>query len=334
MSTHSSTRCILHIGAPKTGSTLLQKLCFDNRERLAAQGVLYPDVSLRGWGHHDLAFLIAGGYPDWATPQPRPLVELVADLTAAVGRHNGDVLISSENFFLFPAPAALRTVLEESGALDKRRATVVVYVRRQDAAHESWYNQTIKAQGATHDFDACVEQYRSLWDYQLQLDAWSTAFGRDALIVRPYEEGQLLNASLAEDFLQLINVDSRGWRFPTERVNSGLNSDALEFQRIVNTLPLTVQEKRRFHRDLIEMTARLAGTGVFDERPIIDAARRREILARYEAGNRAVAEAFLGRTTLFRELPGDESTPAAGTLTVEKLAAIVGWLLVRRIPEA
>lgn len=35
-------RVVLHIGAPKTGTTYLQQTLFANRERLAADGVLYP----------------------------------------------------------------------------------------------------------------------------------------------------------------------------------------------------------------------------------------------------------------------------------------------------
>ena len=72
----SHSHCFLHIGAPKTGTTLLQRVLFENKERLRNYGIDYPDISLRGYGHHDLAFLIAGGYPDWATPQPRTLAEL------------------------------------------------------------------------------------------------------------------------------------------------------------------------------------------------------------------------------------------------------------------
>lgn len=278
-----------------------------------------------------MAFLVSGGYPDWATPQPRPLNELVEELRNAVRGHEGDVLISSENFFLFPAPAAVHEMLENVGALQGRRPSVVVYIRRQDSAHESWYNQTIKAQGETHDFDTCVERYWDLWDYKLQLDSWATAFGRDSLIVRPYESEQLLNASLADDFLDIIGADSTRWTIPSEHVNTGLNNDALEFQRAINALPLTVQEKRRFHRDLIELSAKFRGSGVFDDAPVTDGTQRRAILERYAASNRLVAETFLGRNVLFNEAPSDEPA-STSTLTVEKLAAIVGWLLIKHLP--
>jgi hypothetical protein len=329
LATIQSRRCIIHIGAPKTGTTLLQKLFFDNRLRLLERGILYPDVSLRGYGHHDLAFLLAGGYPEWATPQPRPLIELTAELRASAQAHTGDLLISSENFFLFPAPHALRRLLDETGALEGRRPLIVVYLRRQDAAHESWYNQSIKAQGETHQFDACVERYHELWDYRLQLDAWIAVFGRESIVVRPYEDGQFLNGSLIDDFLATIGVDGSAFAIPAERINSGINKDVLEFQRIVNGLPVTIEEKRKFHRQLIELTTHTAGTGLFDESAEIDGAKRRAILAGYASGNASVAREFLDRDGLFAEEPEDVPVANSPGLTLEKLTAIIGWLMLR-----
>lgn len=62
--------------------------CFcENRDELGRLGLLYPDVSLRGFGHHDLAFLVSGGYPDWAAGQDRPLHMLAADLAAVARGH-------------------------------------------------------------------------------------------------------------------------------------------------------------------------------------------------------------------------------------------------------
>lgn len=149
--------CFVHIGAPKTGTTYLQQFLHDNRAALRRQGLLYPEVSLRGYGHHDLAFLLAGGYPDWATPQPRMLDDLAAELDAATQGHAGPLLLSSEDFYLFPAPERLREMLADVGVLASHRPVIVVYVRRQDDAHVSWYNQTIKAQGHTHSLDECIE---------------------------------------------------------------------------------------------------------------------------------------------------------------------------------
>jgi hypothetical protein len=74
---------VLHIGAPKTGTTYLQQILWRNRDRLAADGIGYPFTSARqhfaatmdlrqaSWGgHHDPAWdgvwdEVAGRTRDW-----------------------------------------------------------------------------------------------------------------------------------------------------------------------------------------------------------------------------------------------------------------------------
>lgn len=73
-------RWIVHIGAPKTGSTAIQRFLFEHRAQLPAHGVQYPDINLRGYGHHDLAFMLDGRYPEWATPQDRNLPQFCEEL--------------------------------------------------------------------------------------------------------------------------------------------------------------------------------------------------------------------------------------------------------------
>ena len=320
--------CLIHIGAPKTGSTLLQKFIFENRAALAARSILYPDVNLRGFGHHDLAFLLAGGYPDWAIPQPRNLAALAADLALAA-RHDGTIVLSSEDFYLYPRPAALNAILTEAGILPGHRAVILVYVRRQDAAHLSWYNQTIKAQGATHDFDRCYEQWYGLWDYAAQIDAWAEVFGAENIIVRPFEAAQFRGGGLLEDFLAQAGISRDGLAVPTKPVNTGLNRDLLEFQRILNRLPGPIPKKRRFHRALMALSTGSAGNGRFDETPLLEAHRRAAILDSYAESNRRVARTYLAREDLFLEpiapvMPPEH--PRRG-LTLRKLAYILGHLL-------
>jgi hypothetical protein len=322
------SHCFIHIGAPKTGSTFLQRLLFDNRDASAAD-VLYPDVSLRGYGHHDLAFLLAGGYPDWATPQPIPLPDLVQQLASAVRTHQGSIVLSSENFFLFPMPAELRQILLDSGALTGRRPTIVVYVRAQDDAHESWYNQVVKAQGATQGIEECIDRWIDLWDYRQQLERWAAVFGDENIAVRPYEERQFANGSLADDFLSIIGVSRTNVVVPHDRVNTGLNRDVLEFQRLMNHLPLSIQEKRGFHHQLIELCARATGAGLFDEGSVLSGAQRTAIRKRYEDGNTEVAQRYLGSSRLFLENDVPTTGGSAEHLTVDKLTYIVGWLLAR-----
>lgn len=324
-------RCYVHIGAPKTGSTWLQKACFDNREALRSQGLLYPDVSLRGYAHHDLAFLLSGGYPEWATPQPRTIAELATDLRCSLRNHKGSVLLSSEDFYLFPNPRGLMELLTSTETLVNRRPGIIVYIRRQDDAHESWYNQTIKAQGYTHDIETCIRASHDLFDYAKQLSTWAGIFGRDSLIVRPTDPSEFHGGDLLSDFVSILGLDSTSLTAPVAPVNTSLNRDILEFQRVLNGLPLHVKERRRYHHQLMELSSQTAGSSLFDERPLLDPRQRAAIMNSYRASNRETARAYMARDELFFQVEQerDAQRPAAPGLNAEKLAAIVGWLLLR-----
>lgn len=324
----------IHIGVPKTGTTFLQKMLTENRNLLLERGILYPGAHLRGFGHHDIAFLLSGGYPDWAIPQSRSLEELITALKIEAADHAGPVLLSSENFYLYPEPEKLFKLLSDAGLFKNRRPVIIVYLRRQDDAHESWYNQTIKAQGYTHTAQESVESFFGLWDYRAELERWESVFGQQNLLVRPYEKSQFVGGSLLSDFAKQINLSLDGFVISNAQVNTGLNRDILEFQRLINALPLDHPERRRFHRELIDLTARTAGSGLFDEAPVIDLALRQAILERYAECNAQVAERYLGSSQLFTEKPQEYSgatTPAG--LTTEKLARIMGWLIIKNTPS-
>jgi hypothetical protein len=323
-------RCLLHIGAPKTGSTALQKFLATNRERLRTRGLDYPEVSLRGYGHHDLAFLVGGGYPAWATPQGRPLDELVDELAKAVADQPA-IALSSENFYLQPNPAGVARMLERAG-VGAAGVRVVAYIRRQDEAHLSWYNQAVKAQGYAGTIAENIAETRELWDYAAQLGRWAAVFGADRLVVRCYQPPEAAGGDIRRDFLRLAGVAEDGFDFPQEMTNSRINAEILEYQRRVNRLPLSPQQKRSAHKELIALTAESLGSGVFADRPLLGAEERAAILARHAEGNAAVARTYLGQARLFDDAmpPGLPKVAAPTELDNEALAAIVGWLDARR----
>lgn len=324
----TSPRIYLHIGAPKTGSTAIQACCANNRAALLAHGILYPEVSLRGYGHHDMAFLLAGGYPDWATPQPRPLEELLSELETAARTHAGDLLLSSENFYLLADPVKVRAGLESAGALAGRQPVILVYLRRQDEAHASWYNQTIKAQGYTHTFEECLTAFGSLFDYHERLRLWADAFGTESIKVQVFAPESFPGGDIRLDFLNRLGLPKHGFALPPQRQNLEINADLLEFQRTLNRLPLTAQKKRRFLHRLMELSLRSAGLGLFSEGAPLDITLRQRILADHEVGNAIVARTFLGRDRLFAPLDPNSVPPRARSeLTPEKLACTFFWLM-------
>lgn len=322
--------CYIHIGSPKTGTTALQKFFSENREVLYSKGILYPDVSLRGYGHHDIAFLLNGEYPDWATPQEHSLDHLLDDLKKAASNFSGHLLLSSENFYLFPESAALHDALQRASITPAFQPIIVVYLRRQDHAHESWYNQTIKAQGYTHTIEESIETFFDLWDYEKNLKLWCDVYGPENIRVRCYSDKLRREQGVIADFLDTVDVSIDHFSLPENKENTRINKDILEFQRMMNRLPLEPIEKRLFHKELIELTYRTQGSGLFDESPILDRNQRQALLTHYASSNAKVARDFFDREELFEDANIEEAdvTPSEG-LSNEKLTYILGWLLAK-----
>jgi len=316
-------RCWLHIGAPKTGTTAIQLFLEANQDRLPALGFAYPIAARRASGHHDLAFLAGGGYPDWAVPQDQTLDALVAALRTEIEAGPATTILSSENFYLLHEPAAVLDLMVRLG-FPRGAVTVVVYLRRQDEAALSWYNQAVKAQGYAGSFEEHLRAHQDLWDYDAHLRAWAGAFGADRLAVRRY------GGDVRRDFVEAVGLPADDLHFAAERINTEINRDIMEFQRQINRLPLPAQDKRRFHRQLMALTAASAGSTLFSDAPLLDSNGRRTLLQSYEAGNRRVAESRFGGARLFDAPPtdGEASKGPAPGLTPEKLAAVLGWLLL------
>jgi hypothetical protein len=324
-------RWVVHIGAPKTGSTAIQRLLFDNRPRLTPYGFLYPDVSLRGYGHHDIAFLLHGQYPAWATPQDRSLADLGASLRAAIDSIRPQItILSSENFYLYPQPAKLRAFLHGAGMTPADELRIVCYVRRQDEALVSWYNQTVKAQGNRSGFETTCARDRGLWDYAERLKPWQDEFGTSAMVVRDYSPFRDPGGDVRKDFMTIAGLPCEAFELTAARANERVNRDILEFQRLVNRLPVRIPLKRRYHKRLIGLTSATAGQGIFNDSPFLSGSRHEQLVRSYAAGNAWVARTFLGRDQLFDPVgasPREGPNSTRRGLTPAKIALILKWML-------
>ena len=321
----------VHIGAPKAGSTAIQRAMFEARDALRAEGVLYPDICLRGIGHHDLAFLLAGGYPDGATPQPMGLDDLLEQARQLNIEGLHQLSLSSENFYLYPAPERLRRFFEEAlGDRAALRWRVVCLLRPQEEAVVSWYNQAVKAQGFCGSFADSQDQQGDQWCYEGALAPWADTFGDAAVHVLKYEAGGRVEAAqAAAAALGLRELEA----LRHEATNTRINRDVLEFQRLINALPLSAEERRRFHRELIALTTATAGSGLFSDAPVAGPGELAALRARYEQGNQAVAQRLLGEGALFAPLAAasgePDRRPSDYALSQASALRILGWILAR-----
>ncbi|CAN5139602.1 hypothetical protein BH20ACT5_BH20ACT5_22790 [soil metagenome] len=142
----------LHVGAPKSGTTYLQRIMWHNRERLRAAGVLYPGDSFGA--HVQAAFDLRGagfeGYHD-------PLVAgKWSGFVDAAREWNGPVVISQELF----SPAEPVHIDAAMQALDFSEVHVVYTARELSRQIPAAWQEDVKNRFAIR-FDDFVTQVRA-----------------------------------------------------------------------------------------------------------------------------------------------------------------------------
>lgn len=311
----------IHVGYHKTGTTAIQNYLWAHRAELAAAGVCYPEIGLSGPTHGKLANVFRGEAFRGALQQMRPLPgpeefdpyrldagEDVASLYNALHEAvlNGGcptTVISSECFLEWFDPALVAEQVLPWG-IDVK---VIIYLRRQDLWIQSVFNQIVKDRFLRYNREfQSMPQYEQM-DYKSTLDRWAAAFGKERLIVRVYEKGQLKDDDVIADFLSVLGLLGRfpGTEPEEPRGNPSLHRDVVALLHKANGLPVSLTEHLLLLEAMLPMNDTLLerdGAASFD---FVGSELRRRIVESFEASNRAVAQDYLGRGdgVLFRQTP-------------------------------
>lgn len=200
----------LHIGMNKTGSSAIQHYLSSNRQKLVAKGLLYPQVGCLNNAHYELSTLLG-----FANSKPAP-VDVDSTFMRAFKKSLKDEVIkspmmelvfSSEYFVLMRPLVAVKAFFEDYNV------KVIVYLRRHDKWWVSAYNQAVRTVASPpwgRTFKAYLKYSKnknpSIGNYRLLLDRWAEAFGKENLIVRPYERQQN-EPGLVYDFMRAIDKE-------------------------------------------------------------------------------------------------------------------------------
>ena len=227
----------LHVGAPKTGTTYLQDMLFRNRERLAADGVLYP--ADRFDAHFlaalDLLELSWGGLGEQAGGR-------WAQLAARVRDWDGTAIISAEVL-------ASATAEQAATALDSLApAEVHVVYSARDLARQvpaEWQEHIKHRKGVSYaEFlrDLVSEepsQESSRWFWAVQdwpdvLRRWAAALPaqRVHLVTVPPPGGPA--HQLWGRYRELFGIDPASCTEPTTRGNPSLGAAETSLVRAIN----------------------------------------------------------------------------------------------------
>ena len=223
-------KIVIHIGAPKTGSSTIQNICILNRSLLQSFGYYYPehDIDINGvsGGHGQLSELLFKNdlikAKKWFDQQYKK-----AD------KNNLKLLISAEG--LYQNCKGLEFVL------DGRKALIIGYLRNPVEAIVSNHNQGVKRDFYTNDLIAECQRILSgdvprFYSGRIFED-WLEAFGKNLLSIKPLYKKSLTNESLEYDFLDqlgLRSVDINEFEVPTKRVNDSYKPSALNLKRVLN----------------------------------------------------------------------------------------------------
>lgn len=302
----------LHIGAGKTGTTAIQEFCLLNRNRLKSHGIKFPKLGLWGESHHLLGHAWGVGW------MPQDMMEklIPSDIWHQAKRDydkfGKDYLISSETLTtaFVQKPESMQEIKQIFKGVPIK---VIFYMRRQDLHLESVYNQRIKT-ALTHE-KLDLTRFPAFYNVHKFLTKVSEVFGRENIILRPYEKEQFENQNIFDDFLVngLGIHDTKGFKHPNKQSNPRLSINALEFLRVANAIDRPWQRKLQFNKWVLSLS--MAEQNQWKDRAdrgendLLSHSQREKILERYVKSNELAAKDFLGRQNgvlFFDDLPSEK----------------------------
>jgi hypothetical protein len=225
-----SCRLILHIGAPKTGTSAIQRFLASNIESLRLIGMDYlnaepPRADLHTAGNGLPIFL----YFERAEAEPKKLESLINGYFGT----QRTAIVSSELLSSI-AVAGWRQIMEACRA-QNITPFAIYYVRDVYPFYISTYNQFVKHNNVTESFEEFVE-HNSVFNCADRLAFIADSIGANRLTVAHYESEQ---KNICEHFLSLISpaADKLNFEFHIGRVNRSLDVAELRLMRIANRYP-------------------------------------------------------------------------------------------------
>ncbi len=221
----------LHIGTNKTGTSFIQNILAANYSELLEHGILYPKAGLVESAHYGLSdalgFLLNKGNN---AGDPKLSAKIKQQLLEEINSNNPHIVIfSSENFIL---PKDFKLIKDFfAGFIVK----IIVYLRRHDDWWESAYNQAVRMV-VNPPWKIGVQAYLrfnkdknpKFGDYRLLINRWAEAFGKENILVRPFETQQN-QPTIIDDFfttMQLEEIPAK-LKIPPIKINQSLDDYTL-----------------------------------------------------------------------------------------------------------
>lgn len=291
----------LHIGAPKTATSTLQSVLAGNYKRLLGQGVLYPKLLRHGDAHHTLVCDLIEAYQGHSMADlwygERTRGEAWQDLHREIDEHRhriDKVILSSELFF--GQTARLEDMLADiRDRLSGHQIKVVVYLRRQDQWYSSFFNQDVK--GVRQWSENAYEFYQThqifQHDYDKLLGIWSSAVGRENMLIRPYEPSQWTGGDIIQDFCAVTGIEALGTARLTP--NESLGATQLYVKQCLNRVGF----EKGANESVLRLLLRVCPEEPLKQCSYVHRGLYRRLRGRWLQINKRLAEEYLAGEPLF-----------------------------------
>lgn len=262
---------VLHIGAPKTGTTALQQFLSTNEAALRARGISYMRAGRAHIAHNPLPTAIAQNRAEGM-------------LRAIMDEHDAapDLLhvISSEIMFRIVVVQRLRPVLP---AGMRGAVRVLCYLRRQDHYLEAIYKQRVKNGLTPPDRAAFLEAQLPKLSFGRLIDGYADLFGPEAIRLRPFDRARLAGGDIVRDFAAEIGLtDLEGLEGVGAEANPSLS---VELSEMLGRFAIAGSENVR---TLIRLISEMDDPALFASRDAYDLESRRRVVAATAADTEAM----------------------------------------------
>jgi hypothetical protein len=291
-------RLIIHIGSPKTGSTSIQCFLRDNREKLLAHGLDYPVVDplqeSDPYSSSGNAGIVARYFlrkhEMFYAEDGEPYLE--AMLRGFRESEADSVVISSEFFWIVKEENLVRFKELVSPYFDEIK--IVCYLRRNDLYVESRYQQATKAGIVGLDYRDFVRE-RALgkggvgFKYFPVLQKYESVFGKESILIRNFERGQMNEKDVRSDFLYLMGIREGLKEFSCKNnINEALPAHYIKVISLLNRYSSFIKDDTRVF--LLRAFSTLSREKCVKFK--FDSATRKWILSSFQAENRKIAERY------------------------------------------
>ncbi|WGV25122.1 hypothetical protein [Halotia branconii] len=205
------TTIYLHIGMPKTGTSSLQKILFNNRDKLLEAGYLYPMSGIRHnakevedrYCHNLLALCFLDFKEKNDLLSQFPTWESLKTEIDSINPNN--VIISAEAFNFYDVFYKPETIAKIKDLLNDYEIKIVIYLRKQDDFLESCYRYMVNIGACRVGIQEFFNEFKHMFNYYQILENWAGIFGYENIIVRRFVKNKSKNNNF-DDFLKAINL--------------------------------------------------------------------------------------------------------------------------------